>query len=317
MASLPWGSRKQISLTDKQNYQLWVPDITYGDNIYSSNIPETKALNFTASADKPKEVSLQFQTNLISTVSVNLDIKGLPQSSSTIQIGLTSTNKTYNFTNLNNGTHPISIQPGTYSLSASLYTLQGKSYTALLNNPYSLADGNTINISYSEVKNALLMPFKDMTFNINRSVTPIVSNLQEIADNSKNYSYVMAFITQNQWDSNHCYSAWGGQPSMALKDKLYQKEIQYLHSKKGIISVSFGGENGVAIETKCTQAELVQTYQSAFDIYGAAFIDFDIEGGALGDVTANTNRFNALKELQSKNNKVKVSLTLPDFGLLI
>ena len=87
--------------------------------------------------------------------------------------------------------------------------------------------------------------------------------------------------------------------------------MQYLQAKNGVIAVSFGGENGMSIESKCTQAELVSIYQSVFDIYNAAFIDFDIEGGALGDTAANSNRFNALKVLQAQNSKAKVSLTLP------
>ncbi|RUR08442.1 hypothetical protein [Legionella sp. km772] len=309
--ALAWGTSKQIPVVDKQTYQLWVPDFTYGDNVYSSNIPETKALNFTATASKATQVNLQFQATAIPTINVNLDIKGLPQASSTVTVSLVSANKTYTFNNLANGSHPVTVQAGTYNLSSSLLTLQGKSYAPALSNPYTLAEGTTVSIGYSEVKTAMLMPFKDVTFNMNWSTTPVSSNLQEIADNSKHYSYVLAFITQNAWDTGHCYPAWGGQPTLALKDKYYQKEVQYLQSKNGAVALSFGGENGLSIESKCTQAELVQVYQSAFDIYNLAFIDFDIEGGALGDTAANTNRFKALKDLQTQNSKAKVSLTLP------
>jgi hypothetical protein len=309
--ALTWGASKQVPIIDKQVYKLWIPDFTYGDNVYSSNIPETKALNFTASASKARAIALQFQATPVPTVNVTLDIKGLPQSASTVNVGLTSTNKTYSYANYNNGTHPVTVQAGTYNITSSAFTLQGKSYTALLSSSYTLAEGTKVTITYSEAKNALLMPYKDMTYNMNWSVTPVFSNLQEIGDNSKHYSYVMAFITQNQWDSAHCYPAWGGQPSLALKDKFYQKEVQYLLSKNGAIAVSFGGENGSSIESVCNQSELVQAYQSAFDIYGASFLDFDIEGGALGDTVANTNRFNALKVLQAQNSKAKVTLTLP------
>jgi hypothetical protein len=308
---LIWNANKQISLIDKQTYQLWVPDFTYGDNVYSSNLPETKPLNFTATASTPSAVALQFQATAIPTVNVNLDIKGLPQSSSTINVNLTSANKTYTFNNLNNGIHAIAVHAGTYNVASTVYTLQGTSYTAALSNPYTLASSNTVSINYNPIQTALLMPYKDMTFNMNWSTTPVTSNLQEIADGSKNYSYTLAFITQNAWDTGHCAPAWGGQPSLALSDKLYQKEAQYVRAKNGVLSVSFGGENGLSIESKCTKSELVQAYQSAFDIYGASYIDFDIEGGALGDTSANTNRFNALKELQTKNSNAKVTLTLP------
>lgn len=308
---LAWGSTKQISAIDKQAYQLWVPDFTYGDNIYSSSIPETKTQTITASATTPINITIQYTSTVIPTMKATLDIQGLPQSSNTIGVTLVSSTKTYSFPNLNNGTHPITIQSGTYNVSSDIFSAAGKSYMASLNNPYVLTEGSTIALTYTESNSALLMPFKDVTFNMNWSVTPVASNLQEIADNSKHYSYILAFVTQNQWDAAHCYPAWGGLPSLALKDKFYQKETQYLQSKNGSVGVSFGGENGVSIESSCTPAELVQVYQSAFDIYNAAFIDFDIEGGALGDTTANTKRFNALKTLQAQNNKAKVSLTLP------
>lgn len=308
---LTWGTSKQVSIVDKQAYQLWVPDFTYGDNVYSSNIPETTPLSFTASASKASTVTLQFKTTTIPTVTANLDIEGLPQSSSTVNVTLTSANKTYTFNKLNNGVHPLTVQAGTYNVDSSLYTQQGTSYTAALNNPYTVAADTTININYNALKSALLMPYKDMTFNMNWATTPVSSNLQEIADGSKNYSYVFAFITQNAWDTSRCFPVWGGQPTLPLSDKLYQKDAQYLRSKNGVISISFGGENGLSIESKCTPAELVQTYQSAFDIYDASYIDFDIEGGALGDTAANTNRFNALKALQAQNSKAKVTLTLP------
>jgi hypothetical protein len=308
---IAWGTSKQIPLIDKQSYQLWVPDFSSGNNVYSSNIPETKAYNFIASASTPTAVSVQFTATPIPVVNLSLVIQGLPQSSSTVAITLTSTNKTYTFANLNNGPHQVTVQTGTYNVSASTYSAPGAQYSATLTNPYSINAATTLSVNYVQVKSALLMPYKDMTYNMNWSVTPVISNLQEIGDNSKHYSYVLAFITQNQWDTAHCYPAWAGLPSLALKDKFYQKEVQYLQSKNGSITVSFGGENGVSIESKCTQAELVQVYQSAFDIYGATFIDFDIEGGALGDTAANTNRFKALKVLQTQNSKAKVSLTLP------
>lgn len=309
---LSWGTSKSVNLIDKQNYQLWVPDFTYGDNIYSSSIPETKAMVFTAQASTPTTVNLQYTAKAIPTLQANIVIQGLPQSTSTVNVTLTSATKSYNFSNLNNGSHPITVQTGTYNVTADLFSAQGKSYTATLSNPYALTAGSNIAINYTELKSAaLLMPFKDVTFNMNWSTTPTTSNLQEIADNSKHYSYVLAFITQNQWDTAHCFPAWGGAPSLALKDNLYQKEVQYLQSKNGSVAVSFGGENGLSIESKCTQAELVQVYQSVFNTYNAAFIDFDIEGGALGDTAANTNRFKALKELQAQNSKAKISLTLP------
>ena len=217
----------------------------HSDNVYSSNIPETKPLSFTASANKVTPVALQFQAKAIPTLNINLNIQGLPQSANTVTVGLTSANKTYTFNNLNNGSHPVTVQAGTYTISSNNYIDQAKTYTATLSNPYALSDGASVSITYSEVKTALLMPFKDVTFNMLWSSDPATSNLQEIADNSKNYSYVLAFITQNQWSPGQCYPAWGGTPSLALKDKFYQKEVQYLQSKNGVIAVSFGGENGM------------------------------------------------------------------------
>lgn len=309
--SVPWGTSKQVSLIDGQVYTLWAADFSYGDNTYRSSLSETKPMVFTANAATATAAAPQFQASPIPTIAVTVQIQGLPQASSTVNVALINSNKTYPLNGLKNGSYPVTVQPGTYTVDSNSYTVQGKSYSATLSNPYVLTEGSTISITYNEVKSALLMPFKDMTYNMNWSTTPAFSNLKEIADNSKHYSYVMAFITQNQWDNAHCYPAWGGQPSLALKDKFYQQEVQYLQSQNGSVAVSFGGENGVSIESKCTQTELEQVYQSALDIYGAAFLDFDIEGGALGDTAANTNRFKALKSLQAKNANAKVTLTLP------
>lgn len=308
---LAWNSTKQVTTTAGQVYKLWVPDVQYGDYIYSSNYPETQPLVFTANATTATNVNLQFQGSAVPTVHSTISISGLPQTDSKINVTMVSTKKTYNFNALGNGSYPINLQAGQYTVSASTYQLKNKTYNASLSNPYAIAEGSTVNVRYAEAKKNMLMPFKDVTFNMNWSQTPVFSNLQEIADNSGHYSYILAFITQNPWDTAHCYPAWGGQPTLALKDKFYLQEVKYLQSKNGAVAVSFGGENGTYIESKCTQAELEQVYQSAFDIYGAAFIDFDIEGGGLGDKAANTNRFMALKALQAKNSNAQVALTLP------
>jgi hypothetical protein len=308
---LTWNATKQVTTIAGQVYKLWVPDVKSADIIYRSNYPETKPVTFTANATTATNVTLQFQGTAIPTVHASLAISGLPQTDSKVNISLVSATKTYQYNALGNGNYPIDVQAGQYTLTASTYSLANKTYNASVNNPYSLAEGSIVTIRYAQAKNNSLMPFKDMTYNMNWSTTPVYSNLQEIADNSGHYSYIMAFITQNQWDSTHCYPAWGGQPSLALKDKFYLQEVNYLQSKNGAVAISFGGENGTYIESKCTQAELEQVYQSAFDIYGAAFIDFDIEGGGLGDKAANTNRFKALKALQAKNSNAQVTLTLP------
>ncbi|TNF69560.1 MAG: hypothetical protein EP298_02320 [Gammaproteobacteria bacterium] len=293
------------------NYILKTPNFIDNNTNYQA---DKTTQNVTITTNNTTSKNVHYIGVVLPNEMVNITVKDFPQDDQnqlivTLSDSNSADKKTITITN--NGAYSVKIPQNqkTWTLTAS--SING--YIASIEPKTFIANKETqsVNITYTNTpSNTELMPFKDVTYNMVWSTTPAHSNLQEIADNSNNYSYILAFITQNAWSQN-CFAAWGGSPSLALKDKFYVNDVNYLKSKGGSIGISFGGENGSSVASACTQTELENVYQEAINMYQPTFIDFDIEGGALGDTEANTNRLNALKALQQKDPNLKVSLTLP------
>ena len=85
-----------------------------------------------------------------------------------------------------------------------------------------------------------------------------------------------------------------------------------LRAAGGDVSLSFGGATGSELATTCGSVSALQAaYQSVINIYHLTQIDFDIEGGAVGNTTANSNRNQAVKNLQAANPGLRITYTLP------
>ncbi|WP_280698794.1 cellulose binding domain-containing protein [Kitasatospora sp. GP82] len=111
-----------------------------------------------------------------------------------------------------------------------------------------------------------------------------------------------------------CTPKWGGVSD--LSGDAVAAQIGALRAVGGDVRVSLGGANGSELATVCSSAaELAAAYQKAVDAYGLTELDFDIEGGALGDTAANTRRAQAVAQLQrtaaAKGRTLDVSFTLP------
>ncbi|WP_441245899.1 glycoside hydrolase family 18 protein [Kitasatospora sp. McL0602] len=111
-----------------------------------------------------------------------------------------------------------------------------------------------------------------------------------------------------------CTPKWGGVSDLA--SDAVAAQIGALRAVGGDVRVSFGGANGSELATVCSSsAELAAAYQKAVDAYGLTKVDFDIEGGALGDTAANGRRAQAITQLQqnaaAKGRTLDVSFTLP------
>ncbi|WP_028803497.1 cellulose binding domain-containing protein [Streptomyces sp. 142MFCol3.1] len=120
----------------------------------------------------------------------------------------------------------------------------------------------------------------------------------------KNYN--LAFVT----DGGGCTPKWGGVTDLASDGVASQ--IGALRAKGGDVRVSFGGASGTELATSCSSADaLAAAYGKAVDAYDLTKVDFDVEGGALPDTTANTNRAKAIAELQRQHPDLDVSFTLP------
>jgi hypothetical protein len=120
----------------------------------------------------------------------------------------------------------------------------------------------------------------------------------------KNYN--LAFIT----DGGGCTPKWGGVTDLGSDGVASQ--IGALRAKGGDVRVSFGGASGSELATTCSSADaLAAAYGKAVDQFKLTKVDFDIEGGALPNTTANTNRAKAIAKLQQQHPGLDVSFTLP------
>jgi chitinase len=116
--------------------------------------------------------------------------------------------------------------------------------------------------------------------------------------------YTLAFLTPQ----SGCTAEWedGGDPVGAFKT-----QISSLQSAGGNVAVSFGGAEGGELAQTCTSTtSLTAAYANVVNTYGVNRLDFDIEGGVLGDTGSNSRRDSALAALQSQNPAVQVDYTL-------
>ncbi|MBO4258079.1 chitinase, partial [Streptomyces griseorubiginosus] len=120
----------------------------------------------------------------------------------------------------------------------------------------------------------------------------------------KNYN--LAFVT----DGGGCTPKWGGVTDLGSDGVASQ--IGALRAKGGDVRVSFGGASGSELATTCSSADaLAAAYGKVVDAYKLTKVDFDVEGGALPNATANTNRAKAIARLEAQHPGLDVSFTLP------
>jgi hypothetical protein len=118
--------------------------------------------------------------------------------------------------------------------------------------------------------------------------------------------YTIAFIIADRQGR----PAWDGRFPIELN--LYAGQINAIRSRGGEVIVSFGGAAGTEIAISETNAATLEAkYQSVIDRYKFTWLDFDIEGNALSDFSANARRNKVLAALQAKNPGLIISYTLP------
>jgi chitodextrinase len=118
--------------------------------------------------------------------------------------------------------------------------------------------------------------------------------------------FTLAFITAD----TDCKPAWGG--VIAMEDNYYLNEINTLRQKGGDVIISFGGANGTEPAMCHSDVDALQAdYQSVIDRYQVSWVDFDIEGWAVGDRASIDLRNKAIKGLQEANPELTVAFCLP------
>ena len=91
----------------------------------------------------------------------------------------------------------------------------------------------------------------------------------------------------------------------------FTSQVNSLKSAGGNVIISFGGESGGELAQTCTSvSSLTAAYANVVNTYGVNRLDFDIEGGTLGDTASNNRRNQALAALQAQNPSVQVDYTL-------
>ena len=121
-------------------------------------------------------------------------------------------------------------------------------------------------------------------------------------------TFTLAFFT-----GSSCTPTMAG---VSFKNPTLLADITRLRSLGGDVIGSFGGASGLELAQTCSTAAQAQAaYQSVIDYYGLTQVDFDIEGSAVADSTANTIRSTALAAIQrsaaAAGRTLSVSLTLP------
>ena len=116
--------------------------------------------------------------------------------------------------------------------------------------------------------------------------------------------YTLAFLTPQ----SGCTPIWedGGEAVGSFKS-----QISSLQAAGGNVAISFGGASGGELAQTCTNtSSLTAAYGNVVNTYGVNRLDFDIEGGVLGDTGSTSRRDSALAALQAQNPSVQVDFTL-------
>jgi hypothetical protein len=118
--------------------------------------------------------------------------------------------------------------------------------------------------------------------------------------------YTIAFIVADKMKN----PAWDGLST--TNKSFYLDQIEEIRRHDGDVIVSFGGADGKELATiEHNPVKLEAEYQSLIDQYKLTWLDFDIEGSALADASANRRRNAVLARVQRKNPGLIVSYTLP------
>ncbi|GAA5177780.1 hypothetical protein GCM10023322_03310 [Rugosimonospora acidiphila] len=132
--------------------------------------------------------------------------------------------------------------------------------------------------------------------------TPV---LADVASASTLKNFTLAFIT-----SAGCHASWFNAYDPRAGWQLDQ--INAIRARGGDVKISFGGASGIELAQACgSVSALTAEYQAVINAYSLKYIDFDIEGAAVADPNSINLRSQAMKQLQTANPNLKISLTLP------
>ena len=88
-------------------------------------------------------------------------------------------------------------------------------------------------------------------------------------------------------------------------------DVQQFVASGGRLILSFGGASGAYLESRCSDNDMFNLIKNVIDTHKIYALDFDIEGGQLGNTTLNDVRNRVIKRLQQAYPSLYVSFTLP------
>jgi len=131
-------------------------------------------------------------------------------------------------------------------------------------------------------------------------------NLTEAKSRAGMDGMTIAFAISN----NGACSLSGGMDA-TMNNASVKADVKAYINGGGRVILSFGGASGTYLESVCSTANLVTLIRQLIDTHGTRSIDWDIEGGQLGDTRLNGVRNAAIKQLQAIYPDLYTSFTLP------
>ena len=132
---------------------------------------------------------------------------------------------------------------------------------------------------------------------------------------SQYMNVVLGFVVAGK---DGCSPSWGGYytPSQAASQLDLDSRVAQVESSDRTVTISFGGQKGSELAQECSSSgSLYRQYASVINRYHVNSVDFDIEGSALGNSSANKRRAEAVARLVSERKadggSLTVSLTVP------
>lgn len=155
----------------------------------------------------------------------------------------------------------------------------------------------------SGIPTSYFAPYTDITMD---------HGFAQMAQNTGTKYFSLGFIVDKS--GGGCQATWAG--STSISSGFMQSDISTLRAEGGDVIPSFGGAAGKELALDCSTASALQAqYQAVITNYGLTHLDFDIEGSALNNTTANTRRNQAIAALQaaaqSAGSQLSISYTLP------
>lgn len=158
-----WGNTiENDSLTVNDQYAFYAAPFTYNGVEYTPNYTKANPATIKASADNTPTINFSYSGKPIPTVSAQVKIEGLPSGADpTIKTTLTGTDNNHYQFELKTGSNNIHVVPGIYKITVASVSINGKTYAANVNNPYSIGKDTIITLTFAQGGNSRIAGWPD------------------------------------------------------------------------------------------------------------------------------------------------------------